>query len=125
MPKANSTRCRGCSGALATTDTCAWLNADGVPVVDGPEKVFERADNEGGVMVWMSPGLFKYLVARQQQSEGGGTAEAGSGSGPGVIEGLSEGLLDLRLVDRFGRGASGGGRAEVPVFRDVVYGRVG
>jgi hypothetical protein len=81
-------------------------------VVDEPERIFGRAENEGGVMVWMSLGLFRYLVMKQSE---GRKAES--------VEGLSEGLLNLRLVDRFGRAPSGGSDAQMPVFRDVVYER--
>jgi hypothetical protein len=60
--------------------------------------------------VWMSADLFRYLVAKQNESAGAGS-----------VGGLNKELLSLRLVDRFSRAPSGGDCAEAPVFRDVIY----
>jgi hypothetical protein len=96
------------------TSTHVYINADGVPVFEAPKSVLERVETEGGVMVWMSADLFRYLLAKQNESTG---AE--------FVGVLNEELLSLRLVDRFSQAPSGGGCAEAPVFRDVVYEREG
>jgi hypothetical protein len=95
-----------------STSTHAYITADGVPVFEAPKSVLERVETEGGITVWMSADLFRYLVSKQYENAG---AES--------VGGLNEELLSLRLVDRFSRAPSGGDCAEAPVFRDVVYER--
>jgi hypothetical protein len=102
------------SPLLPPASTHAYINADGVPVFEAPKSVLEQVETEGGIMVWMSADLFRYLVAKQNDST---RAES--------VERLNKELLSLRLVDRFSRAPSGGDCAEAPVFRDVVYEREG